>query len=214
MDRIESKSVGFILPAFTDELVDRQASKSLQAFGEIVGGDEVAEVGAKLRMGVVVVALDRSFFNSAVHALDLAVGPGMIRFGKPVVDVVGKTDPVKRMTTEAGGWTSAVLGQVGELDAVVGEHRVDAIGHSGEQRLQECRGSPHVSTFDQFHEGELRGAIDGHEEVQLALGGAHLGQIDVEVADRTALELLPAWLAAFYLGQPTDTVPLQAAMQR
>jgi hypothetical protein len=45
-------------------------------------------------------------------------------------------------------------------------------------------GGSHVGTLDQLREGELRGAIDGHEEVQLALGGAHLGQIDVEVADR------------------------------
>ena len=42
----------------------------------------------------------------------------------------------------------------------------------------------------QFDEGKLRGAIDGNEHVQLALFGAHLGNVDVEVSDRVALELL------------------------
>jgi len=56
---------------------------------------------------------------------------------------------------------------------------------------------------------QLRGAINGHEQVQLALGGAQLGQIDMEVADQVAPELLHAWLAAaFHLGQPTDPMPL------
>ena len=37
---------------------------------------------------LVVVALDGGFFDGAVHALDLPVGPGMIGFGEPVIDAV------------------------------------------------------------------------------------------------------------------------------
>jgi hypothetical protein len=37
-------------------------------------------------------------------------------------------------------------------------------------------------------EGELRCPVDGDEHVQLAFFGAHLGDIDMEVADRIALE--------------------------
>jgi len=40
--------------------------------------------------------------------------------------------------------------------------------------------------FDQFHEGELRCAVDGDKQIELALGGTHLSQINMEVADRVA----------------------------
>lgn len=63
-------------------------------------------------------------------------------------------------------------------------------------------------------EGELRSPVDGDEEVKLALLGANLRDIDVEVADRVRLELLAPGPAAIYVGKPGDFVPLQAAMQR
>jgi hypothetical protein len=40
----------------------------------------------------------------------------------------------------------------------------------------------------QLGKGELGGAVDGNEEVELALLGPHLGDVDVEVADRVGLE--------------------------
>ena len=81
-------------------------------------------------MAVVVVALHRGLFDGAVHTFDLAVRPGMIGFGQPMMDAVHTTAPVKRVTTKPGGWSSAVLRQVSELDAVIGEHGVDAIRNS------------------------------------------------------------------------------------
>ena len=39
------------------------------------------------------------------------------------------------------------------------------------------------------NEGELRGAVDCHEQIEFALSGANLGQVDMEVADRVAPEL-------------------------
>src|ERR1700757_4624617 len=76
MDGIESKSIRFFLPASADEFVGGKAAESLESFGEVVGSDEVAEMNAQLAMAVVVVALNRGFFDGAVHTLDLAVGPG------------------------------------------------------------------------------------------------------------------------------------------
>jgi hypothetical protein len=73
MDRIESKSIRFCLPAFADEFVGRESVERLESFGEVVGSDEVAEVNAQLLVGVVMVALDGGLFDSTVHALDLAV---------------------------------------------------------------------------------------------------------------------------------------------
>jgi hypothetical protein len=45
------------------------------------------------------------------------------------------------------------------------------------------------------------------------LARLHLGQVDVEVADRVGSEALLAGLVALDLGQPADAVPLQAAVQ-
>jgi hypothetical protein len=47
----------------------------------------------------------------------------------------------------------------------------------------------------------------------VALFGAHPGDVDVEVADRIALEGLLGGLVAFRLGQPADVVALEASVQ-
>src|SRR5215216_7437389 len=49
--------------------------------------------------------------------------------------------------------------------------------------------------------------------MELALLGPDLGDVDVEVADRVALELSPLWLVAVCVGQARDAVALQTAMQ-
>jgi hypothetical protein len=51
MDGVESKSIRFFLPAFADELIGGEAVESLESFGEVVSGDEVAEVSAELVAG-------------------------------------------------------------------------------------------------------------------------------------------------------------------
>jgi hypothetical protein len=45
MGWIESKSVRYSLPAFTDELADSETSGDIEPLGEAVVGDEVEEVG-------------------------------------------------------------------------------------------------------------------------------------------------------------------------
>jgi hypothetical protein len=36
----------------------------------------------------------------------------------------------------------------------------------------------------QFDEGELRGSVDGDEEVELALRGSNLGEVDMKLVSR------------------------------
>ncbi len=66
----------------------------------------------------------------------------------------------------------------------------------------------------QLREGELGCAINGHKQVEPAFFCVHLGDIDVEVADRVAPELLLGGLVAGHLGQAADAMALQAAVQR
>ena len=52
---------------------------------------------------------------------------GMVGRGQPMLDRMKETEPVERMATQACRWLQPVLGQIGELDAVIGEHGVDAM---------------------------------------------------------------------------------------
>jgi hypothetical protein len=49
--------------------------------------------------------------------------------------------------------------------------------------------------------------------VELAFGRPHLGDVDVEEADRVTLELGLGRRLALHLGQTADAVALQAAVQ-
>ena len=128
-------------------------------------------------------------------------------------DAVQQTDPVKRVSAKVGCWPFAVLWQVGELDAVIGEHGVDAVRNGCNERFEEGGSGPHVSLFDEFNHGELRGSVDGNEQVELAFGGSDFGQVDVEEADRIGVELLPPGLVTLDIGQTADAVTFQTPMQ-
>ena len=53
-----------------------------------------------------------------------------------------------------------------------------------------------------------------HEEIELALGRLHFGDIHVKETDGIALEPLTLRLVAADLRQARDAVPLKAPMQR
>ena len=101
-----------------------------------------------------------------------------------------------------------------ELDAVVGQHRVDLIGHRLDQRAEKV-GSRLPRRFPlKPGERELGGPVDRDEEGELAFLRSNLGNVDVEVADRVVGELAALELVAFELGQAADAVPLKTAVQR
>ena len=52
-------------------------------------------MATQLRVAVVVKAFHRGVLDGAVHALDLAIGPWMVRFGQPVLDPVRLTDHIE-----------------------------------------------------------------------------------------------------------------------
>ncbi len=128
-----------------------EAAQGLGASPVIVGIDEVAEVRCQLSVAVVVVALDRRFLDRAVHAFDLAVGPGMPDLGQPVLDSVLAAAHVEHVRDVLGRWPIRVAGLEGELDAVVGQHRVYSVSTvcilqgtasiraPGRPRLTSCR---------------------------------------------------------------------------
>ncbi len=152
---------------------------------------------SKAFVGLVVEPPDGRILDRAVHAFDLAICPGMIEFGEPVLDIVLSAGQVKSMGSE--GLVAcehrpnlrnapAALGRT-ELKAAVREHGVDVKRHPFDESAQEIRGDPARRPFMQFRERELADPIDGDEQIQLALLSPDLREVDVDVPERIGLEL-------------------------
>lgn len=77
-------------------------------------------------MAVVVVSFDCRFLNRAIHPLDLAVGLGVVRLGQSVLDPISLGDHLE--PHQPGCCCVLVVGLLRELDAVVREDSMDAIG--------------------------------------------------------------------------------------
>src|SRR5262252_5052378 len=88
----------------------------------------------ELVVSLVVVAVDSRFLDGPVHPLDLTVGPRMVGLGQAVLDTVGSADLVEAVHAVAGGPAVAISGQVGELNAVVGQDGVQAVGHGRDRK--------------------------------------------------------------------------------
>ena len=88
---------------------------------------------------------------------------------------------------------AGALRAIGELDAVVGQHGVDLVGNGRDQAQEGCGRDP--VAFSSVREGELRGPVDGDEQIEFALLGPDLGDVDVEEADRIGLNFCLAGLS-------------------
>lgn len=101
----------------------------------------------------------------------------------------------------------------GELNAVIGENRVDFARYSHhriERKLPRYGG---CCLFMKFDEREFRGSINGDEEVMLTLLRANVSNADVEVADWAALELSLRRFVAINIRYSANPVPLQTPVQ-
>lgn len=94
-DGVESKPIWVFLPSGTDELVGCQSFEGLETLGEVVGHQEGPEVFLQMLVSFVIELLDGGFFQSAVHAFDLAVRPAMVDLGETVFDTIGHADSVE-----------------------------------------------------------------------------------------------------------------------
>ena len=166
----------------------------------------------ELDVAIIVVALDGRVLDRAVHPLDLTIGPRVVRLGQTVLDPVCLTDHVKTHLPRPRG--IPISGLLGELDAVIGQDRMDPVGHDFHKVLQELPGSPSIRFFNQLNDGKFAGPVNGYEHKELAFRSLHLGDVDVEEADRVALELRPRGLVAINVRQAGNPVSLEAPVQR
>jgi hypothetical protein len=149
-------------PGFTDVFVG-EVHEGLEPTGQVVSHDEVGEVASQLALGFAVVALHSRFLEAPVHSFDLAVRPGRVRLGEPMLDAVLSASTIERMATAQCGGLRTVLWLVSELDTVVRKHGVDLVTNSLDQPLQEVRGYAYGGFPMPLDEGELGGPVDGHE---------------------------------------------------
>jgi len=106
---------------------------------------------------------------------------------------------------DIGSGRTGVSGR-GEMGADVRQDDVNPVGDGLDQGPQEVAGNAAGGFLMQFDEGELRGSINGHQKVELALLGANLGDIDVEKAERIDFELALVGLVAVDARQAGDAV--------
>ena len=173
-------------------------------------------------MAVVVEALDGGVLDRPVHALDLAVRPRVSGFRQPMLDVeVGAgvfegVSPEERVLGPQGldlfGRPGGALG-IREMRAVVGQDRMNLVGNGGGERPEEVPRDAAGRLLMQLDKGELRRPVDGNQEIKPALASMDLGDVDVKVADRVALELATRRFVALDVGQTRDAVAPQAAVQ-
>jgi hypothetical protein len=127
-------------------------------------------------MGLIVICLHRRFLERPVHAFDLAIGPRMVGFGQPRINPILLADAIKDMMK---GLDIALA--IGELDAIISEHRVDLIGDGGHHVPEELSGDHFVGFCMQLGIGKLTGAVNGDQQGELAFFRADLGDVDMEV---------------------------------
>ena len=99
-------------------------------------------------MAVVLEALYGGVLSGAVHPLDLALGPGMVRLCEPVLDAIRFIDHVE--AHRPGDDRVLVPRLLFKLDAVFGQDRVDLTADGLEHVLQEVRDGAPVSLFDEL----------------------------------------------------------------
>ena len=103
------------------------------------------------------IALDGRFLDCPVHALDLAIGSGMLDLGQPMFDSILPAAHIEHMCRVSCRRAVRVALWKSELDPIVGENGVDLVGDGSDQSLEEGRGGGPSRLPDQLHEGELAG---------------------------------------------------------
>ena len=191
MGRIKPESFRLVCPCFTDRFIGCEAFERLQPAREIVGADEVSQVGTELLMAFIMEPLDGGLLDRSVHPFDLAVGPWMSGLGQAMVNIVLGTRILERMSPNrltvldrsfdlCGG--RADISRRCEVRSVVGQHDMDLVRNGLDQGFEKVSCDTPGGLLVQLDEGKLRGPIDGDQKIELSLFGTNLSDIDVKIS--------------------------------
>ena len=118
----------------------------------------------ELLMAIVMIAFNGCVLDGPIHSLDLAIGPGMLDLGEPVLNAMFKANPIKDMLEG-----EALLLLIGKLNAVVRQHNMNGIGNVSNEITQKLRGQHFTCLRMNFDVDKLAGSINGNKEIELAL---------------------------------------------
>lgn len=167
-------------------------------------------MGVERRLIGVVIAAHSGLFERTVEAFHLAIGPGMRWVGAAMLDAVRGAHG-----GEAVRFCPLPVGQISDLHPVAGQYCGDSVRHGRHHASPEIRRPLGRGLRVQLGEGQLAGAVNGHEQVQAAFFGADFGKIHVKIADSISLErLFGPFFAGCFGRQAPDAVSLKEAMQR
>jgi hypothetical protein len=68
VDRIEDEAIWLFCPGAADVFIERAAVQDFETASEVVGGDEVRQVGSKLFVAIVVISIDGRFLDGSVSS--------------------------------------------------------------------------------------------------------------------------------------------------
>lgn len=125
---VDEKALWFVLPAFDDVFIGCESLECFESFCEVVDIQEVVQMFSELLVIFIIIAFDGGLFSCSVHAFDLTIRPRMIWFCQAVLGIIFKADAGKDMRE-----CIPICFAVGELDAIVGEDRMDFIWYGRDQ---------------------------------------------------------------------------------
>ena len=191
----------------------RKPFEDLEAASEVVGRHEVGQMRSELLVIVVVIAIDRRFLEGTVHPLDLTIRPRVIGFGQAVFDTACSADLIEAVDPVTRRPAIAIFRQVGKLDTVIGQHRMQPVRYGRDQCFEEAHGGRTIGFVVQCDEGEFRGSVNRDKQVELALCCSNLSDVDMEIADRVGLEFSFFGALVLTLRQARNAMPFQTTMQ-
>lgn len=153
---------------------------------------------SELFVALVVILLDCRVFDRAVHAFNLAICPRVVWLGQTILNAIWVANHVEPHGPRIGGVPVARL--LAELNAIVRQYLMDFVWYRFQHDLQKLPSCLAVGFVDQLCDGKLAGSVNCHKEIQLALAGTKLRDIDGEVANRIAFEFCRLGLSPFISG--------------
>ena len=118
-----------------------QGCETVQRFEpacEVVRADEVGQMLRELVVVVVMETFDGGVLDRAVHGFDLAVGPRVFWFGRPVLDAEGGAGVFEGVRPDGfalcEGFGNQLSGRsaragCGEMGSIIGQHDADPVGY-------------------------------------------------------------------------------------
>ena len=222
MGWIYGESIWLGSPSLADVFIRREATEGLEAVDEVVGCHDVGEVCAQLVVVFVMETFDGRLLDCPIHSLDLDIGPRMVWLGPAVLDPTCLADHVQAHLPRICSVPGA--GLLGDLDAVVSQDRMGAIGHCLEQMLGKVPRGLEICLVHELSDCKLTGPINANKEMELALHRLNFGDIDMKshlsaaccacrATDGVTLELLALWFVTLDIWQARDAMTLKATMQ-